>query len=178
MPRNNSYKKINSRGDIIMPKVTHVKRARKDYPNAEIKKGDEYYWWAFQFGPKIMSKKPPKRYQLTRSPFLSDLYQFQDEELPNIKAETIDDLESIVEDIKNKLEEWKSNAEESLENMPEHFRETCEAGQNLQEKIDNLDSWISDLDGIDLTYDDEDSQTLEDWIEEKIGEIQGTDSYF
>jgi hypothetical protein len=161
-----------------MPKVTHVKHARKDYPDAGIKVGDEYYWWAFQFGPKVMSKTPPKRYQLTRSGFLSDLYQFQDEELPGINAETMVDLESIVEDMKNKLEEWKSNAEESLENMPEHFRESCEAGQNLQERIDNLDSWIGDLEGIDLDFDEDSGEKLEDWISEKIGEIQATDSYF
>jgi hemerythrin-like domain-containing protein len=161
-----------------MPKVTHVKHAAKDYPAVGIKKGDEYYWWAFQFGPKIMSKTPPKRYQLTRSPFLSELYHFQDEEIPKITAENTDDLQQIIEDMKEKLEEWKNSAEESLENMPEQLRETSEAGINLQERIDHLDSWISDLESIDLDFDKEGDQKLEEWIEEKIAEIQGTDSYF
>ena len=38
-----------------MPKLNYVKKARKDYPESEIQKGDSYYWWQFNYGPKNKS---------------------------------------------------------------------------------------------------------------------------
>ena len=39
-----------------MPRVHHVKSARKDNPVA--KKGESYYWWKFRYGGKRYSKTP------------------------------------------------------------------------------------------------------------------------
>lgn len=34
-----------------MPRVTHVKKARKAIPGTDIKVGDSYYWWKFRGEP-------------------------------------------------------------------------------------------------------------------------------
>ena len=35
-----------------MPRVHFVKKARKDVPNSDIKKGEGYFWWKFNYGAK------------------------------------------------------------------------------------------------------------------------------
>jgi len=32
-----------------MPRVHFVKKARRDYPDDDIKKDESYYWWKFRF---------------------------------------------------------------------------------------------------------------------------------
>ncbi|MFH1625086.1 MAG: hypothetical protein ABID54_08015 [Pseudomonadota bacterium] len=51
-----------------MLKVT-IQKARKDYPEVGVKKGNTYYKWSFNFGPTVKSLTPPKRSQLTRKDF-------------------------------------------------------------------------------------------------------------
>jgi hypothetical protein len=55
-----------------MPRVHHVKKARKDNPVAKV--GESYYWWKNFRSPKRFSKTFPKRSQLTGSDKLSRLY--------------------------------------------------------------------------------------------------------
>ena len=57
-----------------MPRVHHVKRARKAVKSAGIKVGDSYYWWKFRYGGKHTSKTPPRQSQLTNSDKLSRAY--------------------------------------------------------------------------------------------------------
>lgn len=131
-----------------MPRVQTVKKARKDYPEYGIKKGETYYWWKFNFGPTMKSKTYPKPSQLTQSPFLQQLYDIQD----RVNGlEDPDDLESIISDI----ESLKEECEENLSNMPEQLQENSDAGQTLQERIDALDEWISELQNIETPTDEE-----------------------
>jgi len=148
-----------------MPRVTHIKKARKDYPSFGIQKGDSYYMWSFNFGPTYKSKTYPKRSQLTRSDFLSQLYDledgissrfsgFQDDgETPNsdLSSSIQDGIDSLVSDIQNLLDE----TQERLDSMPEQLQETSDAGATLQERIEGLEGWISELESVDTDIDEE-----------------------
>lgn len=167
-----------------MPRVHVVKKARKDYPSQGIKKGDQYYWWKFNFSKVIhKSKTRPQRSQLTRSDFLSSLYDLQD----NWNWEANEELESQRDDLVSQITELKEQCEESLQNMPEHLQESSDSGQTLQERIEALDQWISDLEGINCDWEtlvpdnfsdlDEDEQEEEKQaaFEAIIEELQGVE---
>jgi hypothetical protein len=135
-----------------MPRVTHVKHARKDYPQAGIKKGDSYYWWAFRFQPPHMSLTAPTRQQLTQSSFLQELYGIEDDiGALTAGAHLADELPEII----GRIEDLSSQCQDSLSNMPEQLQESSSAGQMLQERSDNLDSWASDLSGVELEVDED-----------------------
>jgi chromosome segregation ATPase len=136
-----------------MPRVYHVKKARKDNPVT--KAGGSYYWWKFRYGPKMFSLTYPKRSQLTRSNFLSQLYDLQDE-LPDIvNGYAADDLESAVDELVNRIEEMRDECQESLDNMPEQLQDSSDAGMMLTERIDAMESWIDELQSLDLEVDEE-----------------------
>jgi len=80
-----------------MTKAHFVKKARKDYPDAGIKAGEKYYWWKFNFQKHIYrSKTAPTRQQLTKSDFLSHVYDIEDH-IGNLSTD--DDLAGEVESI-------------------------------------------------------------------------------
>jgi seryl-tRNA synthetase len=129
-----------------MPKVQEVKKARNDYPDQGIKKGEPYFWWKFNFSKTInRSKKYPSRSQLTKSSFLSGLYDLQDD----WTWEENDELDSQRDDLVSQIEELKSQCEDSLSNMPEHLQESSDSGMTLQERIEALDEWIDNLNSVD-----------------------------
>lgn len=145
-----------------MPRVNHVKAARKDYPQFGIQKGDSYYWWSFRFGPEIKSKTYPKRWQLTQSAFLQELWQLEDglefdrEDLDNSVSSLVDEIQALVD-----------QCQDSLDNMPDNLRESSETGMLLQERIDALEQWISDLQSVDLDVPDiEDIEVTEEDLPE------------
>ena len=126
-----------------MPRVHFVRKARKDNP--AVKKGESYYWWKFRFGSKIRSKTRPPRWKLTRSSFLSTLWQLEDS-IPNEMTE--EEIESFI----SELEILKEECEGSLDNMPEQLRDTSESGYLLQERVDGLENWIAELESIDFDH--------------------------
>jgi hypothetical protein len=166
-----------------MPRVHHVKKARKDH-GENIKKGDSYYWWKFNYGPKVKSKTYPRRSQLTRSDFLGTYYDIQDGFEPTPDS-IIDDLSNLIDDVSNLRDE----TQERFDNMPENLQETSSSGEMLQERIDGLEGWISDLESIDADSWEEnfkanlEGNETEDEIEEKrqeafdelVQEIQDAD---
>lgn len=181
-----------------MPRVHTVKKARKNYPNEGIQKGDTYYWWEFRYGGLHRSKTYPKPAQLTQSPFLQEYYSIQ-EDLEGLSADSAEDLKTQVEEIVSRLENLRDEAQGSLDNMPEGLQQG-DTGQLLQERVDGLDGWASDLEGVDLDFEfdeeepeqeegeseDEFQTRLEEWqtkkdeaeqdfIQEKLDEIQGSD---
>ena len=139
-----------------MPRV-HVVKARKDYPDQGIKKGDTYYHWTFRNrfgkGTLVRSKERPKPSQLTRSEYLSRVYSLQ-EQYDSAPDDT-ESLEGIRDEILHELEDIQRELEEKLENMPEGLRENSDSGQLLQERLDNLDNAISELEDIDFDWDEE-----------------------
>jgi len=141
-----------------MPRVTHVKHARKDYPEHGIKKGDEYYWWAFMIGgrggPKHFSKTPPKPSQLTQSEFLSQVYDLN-ERLENLQPGDHEELASELSEIAEEFRTLASECEDKLSNMPDGLQQG-DAGQLLEQRAEECNSLADELEGINCEYEEED----------------------
>jgi hypothetical protein len=148
-----------------MARTHFVKKARKDYPEAGIKKGESYYWWKFRYGGKHMSKEAPKASQLTQSEFLSRLYDVQDR-LANISADNIEDIQTETESIAEELNEMASDCRDKHDNMPDGLQEG-EVGQMLEERADACENAASELEGIDYDYDE---QNALDEVREEVEE--------
>lgn len=161
-----------------MARAHLVKKAAKDYPEHGIKKGEPYWWWKFKErygnGTKIYSKTQPRRSQLTRSSFLSQLYEIQDGAK---QPDCVEDFEGVRDTIRDDLSSLKDEVEGNLENMPEQFRDG-DTVQVLQNRIDSLDNAISELENVECEFDPEDcpegddmDEFKEEWMDEKWGEI-------
>lgn len=139
-----------------MPRVHHVKKARKDNPVA--KKGEPYYWWKFRFGGKHYSTKRPKQSQLTQSSFLSQAYELN-ERIEDLQPDNIDDLRFEVEDIAEQFRALGDECDENLQNMPDHLQDSSEAGNLLQERVDGCSELADELENIDMDVGEEDIET-------------------
>lgn len=162
----------------------HHRKARKDYPDNGVKKGDMYYYVSIKTGPRssrVMRQITPfKRSQLTSSAFLGAMYDIEDA-LPEVK-----DAE-MVREIIGELEQLRDETQESFDNMPEQLQ-YGDTGQMLEERVQgcevaideletaagNIESWEpSETDGEvdEPEHDDEDQtndagQTFEDVLSE------------
>lgn len=132
-----------------------------------VSKGESYYWWKFAFGPKIISKVKPRRSQLTRSAFLSDLYDFQDG-ADQSTASSVTDLESLKDEWVLRLEEMRDMCQDSLDNMPEQLRESSESGMVLQDRIEQLDDAINSLESVDVDADELSPSEFEDEVRSEL----------
>lgn len=137
-----------------MPRVTHVKSARKDNPVC--KKGESYFWWKFRYGGKRYSLTRPKQSQLTQSAYFSTLYGMS-ESITEYELADADDWETLKEDISMQLQDLQSETQDSLDNMPDSLQYSP-TGELLQERIDALDSAVSDVECLDdpEEYEEED----------------------
>jgi len=158
-------------------RVHYVKKARKDYPDAGIKKGESYYWWKFRYGGIRRSKTPPTRQQLTQSEFLQQVYDIEDsiddmevcmEVLFGDSNEVEQEMETRIQHIVDEIEQLRDECQEKLDNMPEQLQETSDAGILLQERIDALDNWIDEIESIDTSIDE---NLSEEELEERVEEI-------
>jgi len=146
-----------------MPRVTYVKKARKDNPIC--KAGESYYWWKFNFGPKGYSLTPPKASQLTRSEFLSQMYSFE-EQIGALVVNTADDLRDAVENIAEEIRALGEEQTDKLCNMPEGLQEGP-TGELLQIRYDECEAMADELERIDF-----DDYSGPDWGPEKDGKLQ------
>lgn len=160
-----------------------VKKARKNYKEHGIKKGESYYWWAFRSprgkggSGRYFSKTPPKRSQLTRSEFYSALYDIEDRsnDLNAAGYDSISSFEGDVDNIKSDLGQLQSDTQEKLDNMPGGLQQG-DTGQLLQERIDGVEALIAELDGLDFSdpeSEDAGGEEVEKKIQELIEEIHG-----
>ena len=156
-----------------MARLNFVKKARKDYPESNIKKGDSYYWWKFNFGRKQKSRTKPPRSRLTQSSFYSQLYDIQDTAEGTFTVEGIEgDLGTMVSDLQNLLDE----CQDSLDNMPEQLKDTSAAGETLTERIESMETYISELEAIDTSFEDDLSdEEKETRLQEIVEEIENAD---
>jgi len=135
-----------------MPRVHKVNKARKDYPEQGIQKGDTYYWWKFRYGGKRMSKDYPKRQQLTNSGFLIQVYGIEDSYQ---QYETFEGLQEHIEDVCSQIEDLLSEVQDSLDAMPYHLQESSPTGELLTQRIESLEEWRSELESVDFDVDEE-----------------------
>ena len=151
-----------------MPRVHHVKSARKDNPVA--KRGESYYWWKFAFGPKRFSKTPPRRSQLTQSEYYSTMYAIEDNfDCPN---SSFDEATGYLEGIQSEVEGVKDEIEEKIQNMEEHAGlAESPVHEQLEERRDALDRLGEDINEVidtlnshdpELEWEDEKGDLLED----------------
>ena len=171
-----------------MAKAIFVKAARKDYPEHGIKKGESYYHWQLFKQPKRFSKTLPRASQLTGSNFLSQLYSFQ-EELEDMTAMDIDDLQNQMEDLAGRIRELGEEQRSNRENMPEGLQDS-DTGQLLEERADEMEGWADSIEGMDFSFDPKDvsveeeateeekEQAIADALQERINELisEATDS--
>lgn len=156
-----------------MARLHFVKKAQKDYPESNIKKGESYYWWKFNYGRKQKSKSKPSRSQLTQSDFYGQLWDIQDS-IEKFIAETIeDDIGGMTSELQDLLDE----CQEKLDNMPKQLQESSDSGMLLQERIENLESYVSDLESIDTSLEETDGseEEIEERLQEIIDEIENAD---
>lgn len=110
-----------------MARLHHVKKARRDYKEHGIRKGESYFWWKFRFGGKRMSKTRPRRSQLTQSEFMATMMDAED------------DLAATVQDF-NDSHDFKALAD-ALEELSERIRTT---GEEQEEKRSNMPDSLQD----------------------------------
>lgn len=151
-----------------MPKV-HQQKARKDYPNEGIKKGDTYFKWSLRFskfgkGVTYRSATRPRSSQVTSSPFWQEVYLVQ-ERIEDLSLDQAN--EGDLRDITGEIENIRDETQEKFDNMPEGFQQG-HTGELLQERIDGLDCWISELECIDFSplEDDPCDETCESLLEQ------------
>lgn len=148
-----------------------------------IAKGESYYWWQFMNGPLNVSKTAPKPSQLTQSNYLSQLYSIQ-EDIAEWNPVDQDEVEAGVGDFKERLESLRDECQESKDNMPDSLQDSP-TGELLQERIDACEEAISEFENIDTDYDgpgserevdddweEEEKDALQEWINEKVEEVQ------
>lgn len=136
------------------------KVARKDYPANGIKKGDTYWKVSLKTGPRsstiLRQLQPFKRAQLTTSSYYQQAYTISDETIPAISS--MDDIDSLITEV----ESLRDECQEKLDNMPEGLQQG-NTGQTLQERVDECEDFISSLQNIDTSLDDEDDVDLEEY---------------
>ena len=155
-----------------MATVHVVKAARKDYPNEGIKKGESYFWWEFRYGGKYKSKTRPHASQLTQSEFLSQAYGIN-EELGVLTSEDFEGIEDRISEITDRIRQLGEECQEKFDNMPEGLQQG-DTGQTLENRVSSCEDWAGNLEGIDLSLDEDlKGEDKESRIEEIISEVQG-----
>ncbi len=139
-----------------MPRVTHVRKARKANRALGIKKGQEYWWWKNRLpgrasGVKRVSLRPPRPSQVAGNPFTSAVLALG-ERLADLTAteDLASELQSVAEDARSLAEEQG----EKFDNMPEALQ-GGPTGELLTERKDALDAWADELEGIGVGDDEE-----------------------
>lgn len=129
-----------------MPRV-QTQKARKDYPEQGIKKGDTYYSWKFRYGGEYKSKTPPKPSQLTQSKWAA-VYAAREMIEEWDERSSADDLATLISDAAGTVDECASEYEESAEAMGgagEQMREWAEQLQSLSSELEDLQSRAADI---------------------------------
>lgn len=135
-----------------MPRVYHVKKARKDRPHVGIKRGDAYYWWKFRNGPKRFSKTRPRPSQLTQSDKKSQVLGAREEIEDAALSDIADAIQSAAGTVQDVAEEYR----DSVSAMPDNLQEGATA-ERMNEVADALDDIGSELESVDVPEtDDED----------------------
>lgn len=153
-----------------MPKVHHVKKARKSNKAHGIKKGEPYFWWSTMSGGrgvKHYSLTQPKPSQLTNSEFWGTVYSLQEGAAAN-PPEFLEDVEGQRDEIVSELENLRDETQGKFDNMPEGLQQGG-TGQLLEERVSALEDAISEIESVDCDseVEQEEGQTDEEWAEAK-----------
>jgi len=136
-----------------MPRVTHVKSARKDNPVC--KKGESYYWWKFRYGGKRYSLTRPRPSQLTNSPYYSQVRSLV-EQIEDTNIADNDDFTALRDEITSELDNLRDECQSNLDNMPDSLQYSP-TGELLQERIDACENAQSEVEGVE-EFDEEEPE--------------------
>jgi hypothetical protein len=132
-----------------MARVHFVKRAAKDYPQAGIKKGESYYWWAHFRMPKQFSKTRPKGSEVAASDYakgvLMAVEALEEWDVERNGAWSADDRDELVA----ALEAIRDEEQDKFDNMPEGLQQG-DVGVRIEDRVAALEEWIGELEGIDF----------------------------
>jgi len=132
-----------------MVKLHYVKKARKDYPEAGIKKGEPYYWWKFRFSGIRRSKFRPRRSQLTQSEFLAQVYDIEDTIADLNTVSSFEELSEAVVDIVEEIRRLAEEQQDKLDNMPDSLQ-YGPTGELLENRIRACEEWADDIEYVEL----------------------------
>lgn len=119
-------------------KVYHVKKARKDFPEWGIRRGQPYWWWRPRNVGTVKSPRPPNRADLTGSDKLARLYEAEDS-LPVLIDTDIDlhetpgRLLSIAVIIGQVADEYETSAN----NLPESLQYS-DFADGMRNRVDGI----------------------------------------
>lgn len=140
-----------------MPRVHHVKKARKDHDDCGVKIGESYFWWKIKTGPasgiEKCSREYPKQSQLTNSPFYQSAYSVIEDINSVSSVADSAELQSLLDGWIEDIQQIADECEESYNNMPDNLRDTSETGAMLQERKERLEEWIAELQSTDVDDD-------------------------
>lgn len=132
-----------------MAKVKQVK-ARKDYPQHGIAKGDLHYTWSLMVGPRASvtyrQKTPPRPSQLTTSEFLGRMGDLEHGFL-EFEMSHDDAAEEFLQGMIEELESIAEDQEEKRESMPENLYYSANA-ERMEERAEAARSWASEIKAI------------------------------
>lgn len=150
-----------------MPKVKQVK-ARKDYPEHGVKKGDLHYTWSLMLGARhsrtFRQIAPPRPSQLTTSEYLGGMgdieHDFGAFEMTHDEA-----AEEFLQGVIEQLESLAESEEEKFENVPENLQYS-ENAQRMEERAEAARSWASEIESyLDEARDRAEEISTLDWWE-------------
>lgn len=123
-----------------MTKLHHVKKARKDFP-PHIKRGMEYWWWAWRSGRSGTIRRMARRpmpWEMTRSPFLRQVRMCQSMiELATASRDKRHLLDELAEAARI-IEVLKVETAMKGDNVNEQFRNGCPSLELLNERCESL----------------------------------------
>jgi chromosome segregation ATPase len=143
-----------------MPRVVE-RKARKDYPNSGIKKGDKYFYWKIKTGPasgyacRSLTRPTPSQLNTGFAGQVGEL------ESSIQAADDVDGIRSVLEEIRELGEECQGK----LENMPEGLQQG-DTGQLLEERAGQCEEWASTIESACDEYDnriEEIAKLREEW---------------
>lgn len=170
-----------------MPKVNHVKKARKAQGQCgkcgkDLNPGDAYRWWKFRYGGRRVRCMDegcaPRPSDLTQSPFLAALYDAQDtlEECAN--AGGPEATGAALHEAADQLREVAEIRTEAADNMEDGFGHETEQSTQLREEGESVEYWADEVEDLASELDaweDEDieEEDLDDWVQEKVEQATG-----
>jgi hypothetical protein len=130
-----------------MPRVTE-RKARKDYPNSGIKKGDKYFYWKIKTGPasgyacRSLTRPTPSQLNTGFAGQVGEIEASLD------AATDVDGIRTVAEEIRALGEEQQ----EKHDNMPEGLQQG-DTGQLLEERAQQCEEWADTIESACEEYD-------------------------
>jgi hypothetical protein len=147
-----------------MPRVVHVKKARKTKRKLGIKRGAPYWYVKTKVNGRFVTRvflKPPRPSQLTNSDFWSAFFSIQ-ESVDDEPRGNASDFNSFLEEVQSEIETLKDETQEKFDNMPESLQQGS-TGQLLEERVSALEECLSEIEILELDIDDPEADVDGAW---------------